>query len=150
MRLIFLVFAIGAMLGLGLADPARAGDYFFGCKQPGGGYLVEEGEKRLEIFYGKPGNPHEKDGEAIDYKLVEQITVRDAEGYCQAESGTKYGWRLHLYLYKIEIPTGGQPIRVVFLCESSSSGLPANVQKCTDVTTKDKRLQPAYKDFAKK
>ena len=148
MRAFSLVLAIGSMLGF--ATSAIAGDYFFGCAQPGGGYIVEEGEKRLEIFYAKPGKPNEKDGKALDYKLVEQITVRDAEGYCQAENGTKYGWSLQVYLYKIEIPTGGQPIRVVFLCEVSGSGLPANVNKCKDVTTKDKRLQPTYKDFANK
>lgn len=149
MRKTACLMALGACLTA--ADPAKAGDYFFDCAQPGGGFIVEEGDKRLEIFYAKPGEPFQKDGDAIKYKLLKQTTVKQTEGYCEAPDGAKYNFNAHSYLYHIEIPTDGQqPTRVTFLCEVGGSGVPAGVQKCTDVITKDVRLQPAYKDFAKK
>lgn len=135
MRFAKLVLAVG-LIGLwpGLL---QAGDYFFECAIPGGGYTLEEGDKRLELF---------QDGKKLKYDLVRQVTIREREGVCTAKGGQKFKWNSHSYLYEVKTAIDGVSIPLQFLCETGGSGVPANVSDCTETTTKDKQLQPSYVD----
>lgn len=133
-RLALVVGLVGLWPGL-----VQAGDYFFECAIPGGGYTLQEGDKQLELL---------QDGKKLKYDLVRQVTIREKEGVCTTKGGQKFKWGSHSYLYEVKTAIDGMSIPLLFLCEMAGSGVPANVSDCTETTTRDKQLQPSYADKA--
>jgi hypothetical protein len=114
--------------------PSEAGDYFFSCATPGGGFFLEEGDG-LELYEGET---------RIDYEPVREITIHESEGTCSTAGGHVFAWESRSYLYEINALLEDVALPLMFLCEQGGSGVPASVSDCEQRTVRDRRLVPTY------
>jgi len=114
---------------------ARAGDHYFECATPGGNYQLNEED---ELRQGD---------KVVKYKTLRKITISQQEGTCTTKGGKVFKWDSHAYLIELAVDSDGHQGKLMFLCESAGSGVPANESdsQCTTRTTFDKQLRPAYR-----
>ncbi|MGF1649475.1 MAG: hypothetical protein ACFCUN_03400 [Hyphomicrobiaceae bacterium] len=126
-----------SMLLIALAAPAlfaahaaHASDFSHECHPASGQYEIND-----DALFEKGGN-----GRQIPYTTVREHTIAEKRGTCVSTTGAvrgRYTYNFRQYLKVIRFREGGSQTELTFLCELSSSGLPAAANCDRDQVTLD-------------
>ncbi len=131
------------ILSATMPSMARAGDHYFSCVTPSGGYrlVLEDGTLRSGDKVIKNEN---------EYKKLREVTVHEKDGVCVDKNNKKYDWNNQTYLLELLTEPDGQKTQLMFLCEADVDGTPAAVTATQCKTTFEKWLRPAFRSRGKR
>ena len=130
-------------LGVGIsslmfASIANATTGFHICESPQSGFeLTPVGRDADEIEL-------RNNGQKLTIEKFSELTLSESHGFCVARSKYSYTWQIREYLSTVTTRIGGQQRTLKFICTDNNTGVPAGVDHCDDIVTKDNKLVPTY------